>query len=683
MARRKRLHRIMAAAALSAVLLAQAAWGTAAFAQPWEQLPAEPSPSISTEPSPSTSTEPVPSTSTEPAPSISTEPAPSISTEPAPSISTEPVPSTSTEPVPSMSIESIPTTGFTPTPSPIPTAAPHDVVFHGEASTRVVWKDQYFSIMDGISAVDETGRALAVSVLYDGGFDVKLPGEYNITYLARHPDGALEKRFERSLTVYKTPEQEAARILFNVPELTVRFKQKELLLEEGVSAVNELGMPVPVYIISDGGILVDEPGEYTVTYGAVHLLIEEEFTAQRAVKVLTKKETEKLDMADRLKATNSVQRYNKYMRYRKQVEQELTLRMAELNEALRSRVNRIGSMLAGEGEYRLVKPLALELDDSGLTREEYAALRKEQSRISDPGQMESLPLEELTADNWPEILAVYVAAGSELNVEDPLDLISLRELAFDGLERVMLDMCEITYFVGENTVALQVRGRDYEEMIEAYQMEESRQALLTELMQPEFQGVFAALTGSGAFVEETGAAADEVRKTLPEGLAVQRENVVVAARGMEGRIPYFWGGKYYELGWNAEWGLPRIVTSPGSMTSGTLRPYGLDCSGFVTWVFVNAIGDTAVSNAIGSGTDAQWRFSRSIGWDEAQPGDLAFRAMPGKTNFNHVGVVSSVLDTGDYRITHCSSVDGTVVTTDAWSSGFRYMRRPYLYGETP
>lgn len=566
------------------------------------------------------------------------------------------------------------------TPSPTPTPAQKKIVFHGEATTKAVWKSKEFTLYQNISAVDEAGNPLPVTIRDSGGFNIKLPGEYTVVYVAVHSDGVMEEQFVRSVTVYKTPEQEAAKILFNLPETSVRFRNENFTLLD-VTAVDEHGNPIAVYLIDDGGFSTDKPGEYSVTYGAMHPLIEEEFTAVRRVVVLTKKETEKLEMADRLKATNSVQRYNKYMKYRKQVEQELTARMAELNLTLRQRVDTIGTLLAPNGTYYLVKPEPLQLDDSEMTEEECRELLRQQSRITDPAKMEPLALAELEPDNWAEILAVFVAAGSELNVEDPLDLISLRELSFDGLKQVMLDMCEITYFVEGEQVYLQVRGRGFEDMIERYGLEESRQALLVELMQPEFQGVFSALTGSNAFVEQNEAAADAVRQSLPEGLAVQREQVVVTACGVEGRIPYFWGGKYYELGWNSEWGLPKIVTSPGSITSGTLRPYGLDCSGFVTWAFLNAIGDAAIADAIGSGTDAQWHLSYSVGWDEAQPGDLAFRAMPGKTNFNHVGIVASINEQGDYMIIHCSSVDGTVVLTEAWSSGFRYIRRPYLYGD--
>jgi hypothetical protein len=57
-----------------------------------------------------------------------------------------------------------------------------------------------------------------------------------------------------------------------------------------------------------------------------------------------------------------------------------------------------------------------------------------------------------------------------------------------------------------------------------------------------------------------------------------------------GKVNYFWGGKSLVLGWDSRWGTSMKVTAAGSSTTGTYRPYGLDCSGFVDWVFYNVSG---------------------------------------------------------------------------------------------
>ena len=63
-------------------------------------------------------------------------------------------------------------------------------------------------------------------------------------------------------------------------------------------------------------------------------------------------------------------------------------------------------------------------------------------------------------------------------------------------------------------------------------------------------------------------------------------------------------------------------------------PFGLDCSGFVTWVFINATGDPSYVNVIGHGARNQHAKRQSISWSEAQPGDLVFYP-----DLGHVGIV--------------------------------------------
>ena len=68
-----------------------------------------------------------------------------------------------------------------------------------------------------------------------------------------------------------------------------------------------------------------------------------------------------------------------------------------------------------------------------------------------------------------------------------------------------------------------------------------------------------------------------------------RKHIVATGLSLVGKVPYFWGGKS-PPGWNDEWNTPKLVTAAGSSTSGTIRPYGLDCSGFSDWVYKTAVG---------------------------------------------------------------------------------------------
>lgn len=70
-----------------------------------------------------------------------------------------------------------------------------------------------------------------------------------------------------------------------------------------------------------------------------------------------------------------------------------------------------------------------------------------------------------------------------------------------------------------------------------------------------------------------------------------RGAVVAAATYLseEEEIPYFWGGKYSGKGINAKWNTQQPIPSAGSdiQFESANWPYGLDCSGFVTWSIIN------------------------------------------------------------------------------------------------
>ncbi len=83
----------------------------------------------------------------------------------------------------------------------------------------------------------------------------------------------------------------------------------------------------------------------------------------------------------------------------------------------------------------------------------------------------------------------------------------------------------------------------------------------------------------------TEADAKELLASLPEDLSAERREIVKTACQLVGKVNYFWGGKSLVLGWDSRWGTTMQVTAPGSSSSGTYRPYGMDCSGYVDWVF--------------------------------------------------------------------------------------------------
>lgn len=157
--------------------------------------------------------------------------------------------------------------------------------------------------------------------------------------------------------------------------------------------------------------------------------------------------------------------------------------------------------------------------------------------------------------------------------------------------------------------------------------------------------------------------------------------MVENAAALTGEVGYFWGGKSVCLGWDDRWGVPAVVTADGSDTTGTLVPFGLDCSGLVTWAAVNAAGDADALSAIGNGARDQYSRCTSVVWEDAQPGDLAF--FP---DLSHVGIVVGFSEEGALEIVHCSrTLGGVVRSSDGAAIGFTLIGRPafyQLYGDT-
>ena len=160
---------------------------------------------------------------------------------------------------------------------------------------------------------------------------------------------------------------------------------------------------------------------------------------------------------------------------------------------------------------------------------------------------------------------------------------------------------------------------------------------------------------------------------LPEDLSPEREAVVRTACSLVGKVNYFWGGKSLVIGWDARWGELRQVTAAGSSTTGTYRPYGLDCSGFVDWVFYNQSGGSYVIGH-GGGATMQHSYCTDISWADAQPGDLVFYP-----DNSHVGIVGGRDANGELLIIHCASGYNNVVITG--KDGFTSVGRPQYYGE--
>jgi len=166
------------------------------------------------------------------------------------------------------------------------------------------------------------------------------------------------------------------------------------------------------------------------------------------------------------------------------------------------------------------------------------------------------------------------------------------------------------------------------------------------------------------------AEADETR------LAVARDAVRLV-----GKVHYFWGGKSSAVGEDPRWGEMTEVTSAGSESTGTLKPYGLDCSGFVAWCFIQrGLSAAEVEEQVGMGTWTQWDRTKEIAWKDLRVGDFVFQNAYPTNKGNHIGVCVGFDEEGKPVFAHCAAGFDNVVVTRA-GDVFRYARRPNFYGE--
>ena len=154
-----------------------------------------------------------------------------------------------------------------------------------------------------------------------------------------------------------------------------------------------------------------------------------------------------------------------------------------------------------------------------------------------------------------------------------------------------------------------------------------------------------------------------------QGTGETRKQILTTALSLVGRVPYFWGGKS-EAGWNAEWNTPKLVTASDSSSSGTIRPYGMDCSGFTDWVYKTALGAS-----IGIGSSDQWDNSTAITEAELKPGDLGFLAAPSDVDTNHVLIYAGRDENGKQMWVHCESGNGVVLNSPDYVTRYR---RPFI-----
>ena len=283
--------------------------------------------------------------------------------------------------------------------------------------------------------------------------------------------------------------------------------------------------------------------------------------------------------------------------------------------------------------------------------------------------------------DWVEVLAVFAVKVAGADV-DATDVATMDADRIARLKAVFWDMTTIAHRIEvihhpgsgdddgwtERNLYITITAKTAEEMKTVYHFNRNQIAALDELL--EQRDLLRELIEDVHSVSRDTAA---LLRDLPEGLSPEREAVVRTACSLVGKVNYFWGGKSLVIGWDSRWGMPMEVTAEGSSTTGTVRPFGLDCSGMVDWVFYNQSGGQYVIGH-GGGATAQHSYCTPIAWSDAQPGDLVF--YPGDS---HVGIVCGFDSGGNIMIIHCASGANNVVVTG--KIGFTSIGRPEYFAD--
>ena len=288
------------------------------------------------------------------------------------------------------------------------------------------------------------------------------------------------------------------------------------------------------------------------------------------------------------------------------------------------------------------------------------------------------------APDWREVVAVF--ASKTAGAEDGIDVFTLDEERVELLRQVFWDMCEITTATQTVDVpdsdpdddvddshtgialTITITAKTAEQMRLIYAFTKYQNDALDILL--ENLGSLNIPMGSLTISQED---AIELLENLPDDLDPARKAVVETAVQLVGRVWYFWGGKSLTLGWDDRWGVPTEVTASGSGSTGTVRPFGLDCSGFVDWSFYNATNGSYYPGR-GGGAATQHSYCTNISWGDAQPGDLVFYP-----DDSHVGIVGGKDADGNLLIVHCSGGANGVVITG--SAGFTVVARPDCFAD--
>ncbi len=141
---------------------------------------------------------------------------------------------------------------------------------------------------------------------------------------------------------------------------------------------------------------------------------------------------------------------------------------------------------------------------------------------------------------------------------------------------------------------------------------------------------------------------------IPSDITEYERLVVETALSLTGQVPYQWGGKAKSGGYDTSW---------WTFIDGEQK--GLDCSGFVQWVFMTIGFGKEITDKLVS-TSSMLSNVDEISVSELRPGDIGIKNHTNK-DINHCGIYL-----GNDLWIHCSSSKNTVVCS---TFDFRFFYR--------
>ena len=307
-------------------------------------------------------------------------------------------------------------------------------------------------------------------------------------------------------------------------------------------------------------------------------------------------------------------------------------------------------------------------DDFSSVMDEIEKEYKEKNKLTDASDSRSDGLttsaDSLLVRNWQDILAIYVYEQSQKGkTEFTIDASAKEELAkiFAQMNPIVRDKDNITHVSYGNY--------HINHYIKQNNISQENRTVLKKYTETDCKLLCAIVTDAKGFV----------RQSVGDDVSEERVNVITAAYSLVGEVGYFWGGKSTQIGEDSSWGSAAKVSAAGSPSSGTVRAYGLDCSGFVTWSVINGYLNQGMQSSVGDGTSEQWENANVVSEQDAQPGDLVFQNGPEAGSNNHVGIICGKTDAGDWIAVHCSSSKNGVTVGEAYGASFRYIRQPSFY----